>query len=65
MLDDWEAMFDDKEAIFIYLMIGWLDSTESKTKQGQIAWLCFAFGLCLAIIHSWLQCTRARIQCSK
>ena len=28
---------------------GWLDSIENKTKQGQIAWFCFAFGLCLAI----------------
>ena len=31
------------------ISISELDSIENKTKQGQIAWLCFAFGLCLAI----------------
>ena len=52
IFNDGEAIFDDMEAVLKSSILsraaGWLDSIENKTKQGQIAWLCFAFGLCLA-----------------
>ena len=61
IFNDGEAIFDDMEAVLKSSILsrpagrpgrpaGWLDSIENKTKQGQIAWLCFAFGLCLAIV---------------